>query len=151
MGNSAWAGNVGVATIPIFWNMATAEPDVIGQGTWSRIVDTAFLYNEQFFNTTDNDGDNFTMNFRCPAGTYTLRFNAPKFSSAGILDIDIDASEEGSFDLYAAVRDTLNIEEITGLTLSAGSHTLKFRIDGKNGASTDHIITLSGIYLQRTA
>lgn len=139
----------GIHTTPIFWNMLTAEPDVVGQGTWVYVLTAdADLYNGIFFNSSDTDGDNFTCNFRCPAGTYTLRFNAPKAAVRAIVDVDIDGSEEGSFDLNGAI-DPINIEEISGLVLSAGEHTIKFRIDGKTG--TNYFFAISGIILQKTA
>ena len=134
---------------PISWNMLTAAPDVVGQGTWIRTILNSQLYNGRFTNSSSTNGDNFTLNFRCPAGTYTLRFNAYKCVLGGIVDVDIDASEEGSFDLYDAGAVSLNIEEISGLALSAGAHTLKFRIDGTS--VNTYQFRAEGIILQRTA
>ncbi len=151
MGQSAWEGSVGIPTLPIFWNMLTASPDVVGQGTWTRAIGPSVVYNAVFRNITSANGDNFTCNFRCPTGTYKLRFNAGEADDRGIVDVDIDTVEKGSFDLYAAVPNETNIEEITGIVLSAGAHTLKFRVDGKNGSSTDYFFLTQGIWLQRTA
>ena len=132
---------------PIFWNMLTAAPDVVGQGTWITAKNVSYLYNGIFFNSTHNNADNFTVNFRCPAGTYTLRFTCIIGTNQGIVDVDIDASEEGSFDNEGSVADVTN--EIAGLTLTAGTHTLKFRIDGTTG--TDHYVSVTGISFQRTS
>lgn len=136
---------------PMYWNMLTTEPDVVGQGTWTRFVSVNYLYTGGFYESSSNDGDNFSVNFRCLAGTYTLRFNSVKGTSYGILDIDIDGVEIGSKDAYAAGVDYDNIEEISGIVISSGQHTIKFRIDGKHASSTDYFINLNGIYLQRTA
>lgn len=139
---------------PIYWNMLTNEPDAVGQGTWIHFAQTSHLYNGAFQNSTGVDiggnGDNFTMNFRCPAGTYTLRFNSTTSTFLGIIDVYIDASEEGSFDAYSAAIDYNNIEEISGLVLTSGEHALKFQIDGKNALSSAWYMRLSGITLQRT-
>ncbi len=144
-------GRVDALSTPIFWNMLTVAPDVVGQGTWVRAVNSSFLYGGQFYNTTSADGDEFSVNFRCPVGTYTIRFSAIKDSDRGIVDTYVDASEEDSIDLYAAAADYLNVVEITGVSITAGSHTLKFVVDGKNGSSSDYFLNVNGISLQRTA
>lgn len=140
--------SVGSISTPIFWNMLTAAPDVVGQGTWVRRVEPSSLYQGDLYNSSNADGDNITLNFRCPAGTYTLRFNNIVAASRGIVDVDVDAVEKGSFDNEGAA-DYTNINEITGIVLTAGAHTLKFRVDGQTGAG--YYCNLSGIYLQRTA
>lgn len=142
--------NAQVST-PIYWNMLTAAPDVVGQGTWARSASTTGFYQGYLTNTTTGDGDNYTMNFRCPAGTYTLRFNAWKSVGAGIVDIYFDGGEEDSIDLYAVGSDALYIHETAGVVLGAGAHTLKFQIDGKNASSANYFFTHEAIYLQRTA
>ncbi len=159
--NAAFAGTVtGIAptsdlhfatnscvSTPIFWNMYTMEPDAVGQGTWIINFDSLGTY---MLNSSNADGDNFTCNFRCPAGTYTLYMNLRKAPNLGIVDVDIDASEEGSFDLYNATG-IANAEKITGLVLSAGTHTIKLRLDGKNGSSSAYYIVIGDICFQRTA
>lgn len=135
---------------PICWDMIVGEPDVVGQGTWVLLINTSFIYNCLFYNSSGADADNFTVDFRCPAGTYTLRANMSKNTNRPLVDIDVDGSEEHSVDLYAAL-DVLNIEEVTGLVLAEGAHTLKFRADGKNGSSSSYLFTVEGISLQRTA
>lgn len=92
-----------------------------------------------------------SLNFRAMAGTYQLRFNAIKASNRAILDVDMDAGEIGSFDLYAIGNDQLNIEQIAGIILTAGAHTLRFRVDGRNGLAIDWIVSFQGISLVRTA
>jgi hypothetical protein len=132
--------------------MLTTEPDAVGQGTWAIAINTGLPFNGRFSNVSASaDGDNFSLNFRCASGVYTLQFNAAKDGSWGILDIDIDDVEVGSFDLYAGVADYNNVEEVTGISLGRGEHTLKFRIDGKNASSSDYNVFLQGIALKRTA
>ena len=139
------------AAIPIFWNMITIAPDAVGQGSWSRLVNASAFYNALFSNGAGADGDNYTINFRCPAGTYTFRINAWKDAWSGIVDIDIDGVEIDSYDLYAAVSDYDNIEETTGLSLGRGEHALRFRVDGRNGSSNGWNFIHQAMNLQRTA
>lgn len=136
---------------PIYWNMLTAAPDVVGQGTWFNFVSGAYLFGSGFTSSAGADGDNFTMNFRCPAGTYTLHVSGDKNTANGVLDIYVDDVEKGSFDHWAAVGDFDNVDEVTGIVLTEGLHTLKFQVDGKHGSSTGYAMEIEGIYLQRTA
>jgi len=135
---------------PLYWNMLTRAPDVVGAGVWGRIVGPN-LYSGYFYNTSNNDGDNFTVNFRCMAGTWTLRFNAHQNSDLAIVDVDMDTVEIGSFDNYAAAPSGLTIREIAGLALTGAEHALRFRVDGRNAASVGWLFYTHGIYLQRTA
>jgi len=148
--DSNYAGAGGIWTTPIFWNMLVAAPDAVGQGTWTQTQANTHIYAGYFQNGGVN-GDNFSCNFRCPAGTYTLRFNASKYTNRGVVDIYMDAGEEGSFDLYAGSLDETNIEEIAGLVLTAGEHILKFQLDGQHASSSGYYFAASGIWLQRTA
>jgi hypothetical protein len=137
---------------PLAWNMITMDPDSIGQGTWTRGTNSLYPYNGNLTNATAQaDGDNYSINFRCRAGTYTFRMNAHRTSTAPILDVDIDGDEKGSIDLYFAAGDLDYVAEITGITISAGSHTLRIRVDGKNGSSGGYYLRTHGMYLQKTA
>lgn len=162
-GDTDWAAEINAnfdvldamayVSTPLYWNLLTTKPDSIGQGTWARAQSSARLYGGDFSNTTTANSDNFTSNFRCPAGTYTLRFNAVKNTDAGIVKVYIDGVQVGTvggYDEYAAL-DAANIEEITGLVLTAGEHTLKFELSGKNASSSSYRFRTSGIWLQRTA
>jgi len=136
---------------PIFFNMLTIAPDAVGQGTWARTVNTSALYNALFANSTTADADEFSVNFYCPAGTYTIRFNALQSTNQGIVDIYLDGSEIDSQDLYAGSASYIYIHEITGRVLTEGEHTLRFVIDGKNGSSSDFVFSTDGVTIQRTA
>lgn len=142
-------GASSVVVTPITWNMLTMNPTATGQGTWDRGSD-AFPYYGYYYNTSAANGDNITCTFSCQAGTYTLRTSHVKYSDAGICDIYIDDSEEGSIDLYSAGAGSYTINEISGLTLSDGSHTIKFQVDGKNGSSSGYYLTISQVEFRRT-
>ena len=136
---------------PLHFSMLTVAPSATGAGTWTRVVSGSYLYNSYFGNdTTHADGDNISVNIWAPAGIYTLRMNASKNTNRGIVDVDVDVVEVGTADLYAAGVDYLNMVEITGITLSAGFHTLRIRIDGKHASSSNYYLHISSISLLRT-
>lgn len=137
---------------PIQMCVLTRVVDAVGQGVWVRLVNNVHVYNGNLYNASNADGDNFTVNFRCMTGTWTLRFNASKSTNRCIIDVDLDGGEVGSFDLYAVALDKVNVEEVAGLAITGGTHTLRFRADGQNGASTGFTFVCNvGISLQRTA
>jgi len=138
----------------LFWNLLTGAPDETIQGTWYRVQSNSRLYCGEFRNPTVEDGDGFACRFRCPAGTYTLRFNAGKNTDGGIVKVYVDdaqVGDAGGYDTYSDPKDVLNIEEITGITLTAGEHVLKFVLDGQNPLSEAYRFRTAAIWLQRTA
>ena len=66
---------------------------------------------------------------------------------------NINDNSQASYDklLGHAALDAANIEELTGLVLTAGEHTLKFQLSGKNASSSSYRFRTSGVWLQRTA
>jgi len=133
--------------MPICWNMLTGEPDAVGQGTWGQAIGL-YSYRGIFANGAGAaDLDNFTVNFRCPAGTYTVRITAPKIANSAVMDVDIDGGEIGSIDLNAGDPDFVFSD--AGNVLAAGAHTLRIRVDGRTGAGWQ--IQVSEIELIRTA
>lgn len=138
-------------SIPINIFPGMQAPDTVGQGTWlhGSSVPDGYLWS-YLYNTAAADGDNITWNFRCPAGTYTLTYVGTGSTDSGIIDIYIDASEEGSKDCYLASRAGLR-HEITSISLSAGAHTVKLTVDGKNASSSGYQARHAAIILTRTA
>lgn len=127
--------------------------NAIGQGTWAYVLTaTEFLGGIWGNSGTHADGDNISYKVYLAAGTYTLGMLCLKTSDRGIADFDIDAGEVASFDLYDA--GALRNQWVTQASISvttAGLKTLKLRIDGKNGSSSDHVVAFQYIALWRTA
>lgn len=138
------------AGIPLSWNMLTTEPDVVGQGTWTVAIISSNVYNAYFINT-GNQFDNFTCNFRCPAGTYYFRISVVKAGASGIMAVDVDGDEKQTFNLYDGVGVFTFVAETPTFVLSSGLHTLRLRVDDKDGSSGGYFITPSGICLQRVS
>jgi hypothetical protein len=141
----------GFITTPIFISMLTKVPDAIGQGTWDRVLAPNF-YGGGFRNfLAAADGDNFTVNFSVPAGTYRFDMNLVKSTNSGKLDIFVDTTKIlDAVDFYVATPVVIDITSITGVALTAGTHALKFVINGKNEASSAYIMNISGIQISRT-
>lgn len=126
--------------------------DSIGQGTWVLTVAASHPLNFQFNNTSNTDLDNISYKVYLAAGTYTLRVIHYKSDSQGIVDIDIDGVEKASVDCYAAVVDYDAILSQTGIVIAtSGLKTIKFRLDGKNGASSSYGFRFSEFALWRPA
>jgi hypothetical protein len=133
---------------PLSWNMLCHEMDSVGQGTWSR-ASSSGAFSGTLSNSPSVNGDNFSVKVRVPKGTYRLRFNAPRFPSAGIVAVDVDGVEKGRFDLYRSSAANYNVAEIAGLQLG-GEHEIRFRVDGKNAASTGYTFRSNEMSLVRT-
>lgn len=135
------------ATLAI--NMLTNEPSAIQQGTWETTIDSTYPYSGYLSNTSNSNGDSWSITIQCPAGVYSLRFHAPKGNDRGILDIKIDNIAKGSEDLYSSTSNKGFVKEIPYLELEEGMHTITFVVDGKNANSSDYYFYCSGISLQR--
>lgn len=139
------------AATPIYFHMRVAEPDVVIQGTWAKDIDNGRIYNGSLRNLVGvADGDGFEVNFRCPSGIYTIRFDTTVAGNRGVLDFYIDGAEQIAWDLYAAGADQNVRREITGKPLGRGEHTIKFLMDGKHASSTDYKLSVGSIVIQRT-
>lgn len=136
---------------PISTNMLTRNADSVGQGTWVKIVSSLYLYGGTYYNSTSANGDNFTVNFYLPAGTYKLQFNSTKSPDRGIVKVEVGATNLGNTDLYNATNQFLNIVEYTNITIATGgAYAVKFTLNGKNGSSTGYTFSVQGIEFIRT-
>lgn len=142
-------GYLGQPTLasPLSWNLLCHAPDAVGQGAWSR-VSSSGPFSAAFANSSNANGDNFSVKARVPKGTYRLRFNARRFASAGIIAVDVDGVEKGRFDLYRSSADNFNVAEISGLQLG-GEHVIRFRIAGKNPSSSGYTFRCNEMSLAR--
>ena len=86
-----------------------------------------------------NDGDEFYFDFDCVGGTYTLVYILWHSTFFGKVDIYIDnAPVESGYDLYSS-GGAVDIHTGTGITITGdGVHTLMFKVNGKNGSSSDY-------------
>jgi hypothetical protein len=126
--------------------------DSIGQGTWA-FTSTPNAWSGYFWqNSSHADGDNISYKVYLAAGTYSIRLLARKGNNAPVVDIDIDGAEVASFDLYAGSDQENQLLSDTGNVISTGGlKTLRLRVDGKNGSSSDYCARIGLVILWRTA
>lgn len=143
-------GYLGQPTLasPLSWNMLCHAQDAVGQGIWTRVLASG-PFSAVFTNSSNANGDNFSVKARVPNGSYRLRFNAPRFSSAAIVAVDVDGVERGRFDLYRSSADNLNVAQIAALQLG-GEHVIRFRVVGKNPASSGYTFRSNEMSLVKT-
>ena len=105
------------------------------------------------YNSTDADGDEMDFQVYLAAGTYTIILWAYKGTDQAIVDIDIDAAEVASFDLYdaGAPGTSQRLTDAGNVVATSGLKTITYRVDGKNGASSNHFARWEGITFSRTA
>lgn len=142
------AKDVGEGHIHIFLH----NYDSIGQGTWIFKIDTASFLCGDFYNTAASDGDNISIKVFLQAGTYTMRVLYRKAATGGIVDFDINETEVGSVDMYAASETYNQIYSVADIAIAtSGILTLRVRVDGKHASSTNYFAMISCISLWRTA
>jgi len=141
-----------------YFNLITSEPTALGAApvtTILRVLAATYLHAGYLYNNSAADGDIIDVDIIVPsAGTWRLALNAPVNINNGILKLFIDGVQigvAGGYDLYAAALDPLPTIIVAGLVLTAGKKTLRFKVDGKNGASGGFQMHLSGVSYRRTA
>ena len=84
------------------------------------------------------------------AGTYTLRFMHTKAASTGIATFTVDGTALTTVDTYFASTVVGNLTDVTGLMLTAGTHTIRIAALTKNAAASSYLVYFYGWNLTRT-
>lgn len=123
----------------------------IGQGDWVLNVSTSSILASYISQATPGNADNISYKVYLAAGTYSLLLYYHKNTTGGVMDIDIDATEVGSVDQYGSL--TYNQRYlVTNISIAtSGLKTLKLRMDGKNGSSSNYKGWCAYLALWRTA
>jgi hypothetical protein len=85
------------------------------------------------------------------AGTYTVDLYYRSNNNRGINQASIDGVNIGTTDEYATSMVNLMLSSLGSTMLTAGSHTIRFTITGKNTSSTAYHMTVDKIVLTQTA
>jgi hypothetical protein len=110
----------------------------------STAVDTAHVYNAQFFQSAAANGDTFTNGFFLKAGTYTFSALGITSTDRGLIDWYIDNVKVVSLQDWYAAATTRNVIKTASVTVTGdGYHVLKGVVNGKNAASTSFIMVLT--------
>lgn len=140
-------------------NLLARNPDAITPpaGTWVRAINATMLWSGGYTNFGASVTlDQVIVNLYAPSsGTYTLRFNTPTGPGCGILMLFRGATQIGvapaGYDLYSVGFVPVNVIQVAGLVMVAGSNPITFRINGRNGASAAWDLWLTEISIIRTA
>jgi hypothetical protein len=103
------------------------------------------LYFNAFVSLADaNDGDEYSISFPLASGSYYIHLSYTKSSTCGKLDTYIDGALVASgLDTYAAASDYQN-DFTQAITLTGdGTHTVMFKVNGKNGSASDYRMAAS--------
>ena len=142
------------ANIPSTITMPGCAYNTVVQGTWlSATSGSGTLINMFAINTYNSSGainDEIDFNLCLKAGTYKLIVGYVKAPTAGIVTVYLDGSTIATIDEYAVGITYGLISTTTGITVTAGLHTLKWKVTSKNGSSGSYEGYLDGFMLVRT-
>jgi hypothetical protein len=123
-------------------------------GVWAWTV-AGRPFNGSLLNVSAADGDAIEIELRVPStGTYTLNLATYTDNDAPIVRLFLDEVSigvVGGYDLYSAPPVPGAVLAVAALALTAGYHKLKILVDGLNVLSTDYLVRLAALSLQRTA
>ena len=120
-------------------------------GTW--VMSTSGGNAMHMFNSSVTSGDYIQWNnIPSGTGTYTLGVVYQQQSSGGQVQFQIDGSNVGStYEMYAGSTTLVRDVSLTGLSLTAGLHTIKAISSAKNASSSGYGIRILALSLYRTA
>ena len=134
-----------------YLNILPLSYSAVGQGTWVWTGDSNSWAGGYVYNSTEANGDNLSYPIWCEAGTYTVFLLSIINTNSGKIEIDIDGTAVATFDAYGGAL--LYNQQFTqaGISISAGAHTVKVLLAGKNASSSGYVGHLNYLGLIRTA
>jgi len=120
----------------------------VNQGTWVVILNAG----DGIYNSSDVNADGFTIKMFLAVGTYNLNLWFARGPTRGIIKVDIDGVNVLSRDGYDAALNYDIQEAVVGIPITVSKlYDVKFRVDGKNVASTGYIVWIQRADFVRTA
>ena len=134
------------------YDMVIFDGDVV-QGTWAIVINNSKILNCMYANIASHaDADEFTVPLVLGKGTYDLHLVYSKDSDQGKLDVLIDSTVViNQLDTYDAATQHNEVHEESNVAIGGGLHTLHFLVNGKNAASSNHIMRLQMISFRKVA
>lgn len=99
---------------------------------------------------TANDGDWQEWSVCLAAGTYTITVIAFTLNTQGSIDYTLDGAAVGTKDWYSADFAFNVVAQFTGIAATAGVHTFRGTVNGKNPGSTDYTMPTQWFTFTRT-
>lgn len=115
-------------------------------GTWGP--NSAFDYT---FNSTPVDGHWIEWSNIPLGGTYTIGCAVQQTNGAPKYQVSVDGVDVGSLQDAYAGSNTAVVQTSTGISITAGLHTVRVTINGKNASSSGYGLRLASIAFSRTS
>lgn len=115
-------------------------------GTWGP--SSAFDYT---FNSTPVDGHWIEWSNIPLGGTYTIGCAVQQTNGAPKYQVSVDGVDVGSLQDAYAGSTTAVVQTSTGISITAGLHTVRVTINGKNASSSGYGLRLASIAFSRTS
>jgi len=120
---------------------------VAGTGPLVPVIYSAQFYQLLVHETSAANGDAIQAQFSIAAGTYTISILGFQGTAYGILDIYIDGSVVISGQDWYGGGGFNTIQSAGSIVLSAGVHTFKIVVNGKNGSSSGYLFDLTRVLI----
>jgi len=127
------------------------EYSSITQGTWVWSQNGSSQLNGYLLNTGLAQNDQVNYIIGTSAGTYTFGIFWATGTNHGIITVLVDGVSKGTIDGYSSSALFGIISSLTGITFTAGMHTIGLKMATKNASSSSYALTLSSLFLFRTA
>lgn len=139
--NAAAALAAASANLPRRGHFHSDEATYIA-GTSARNIDGTYPYAAGLYTTTQNAHAEFYIT--CRAGSsITVSVLTQQINNAGILTLYLDGTLFGTTDLYSAVTVKATLVAHSVGPISAGDHTLAFKVLTKHASSAGYIMFLN--------
>ena len=126
--------------------------DSIMNGSWSIQYNTNFMFYAVISNTTAAINDEIRHKIYLESGTYTLHVFAKEGAGQGISHIQIDDSEVGTIDWYAASTDYNTEKTLASISIgSSGIKNLDIKMASKNASFGSYEMHFSYFWFEKTA
>lgn len=108
------------------------------------------IFNYQAYQNAAANGDTFTQDFTCAAGTYSFSSYGSSTTDRGRIDWYIDATKVVSLEEWYAASAGDILKTTSSIAITAGAHTLSGVVNGKHASSSGYKIVLAAMWLVRT-
>ena len=112
-------------------------------------VDNAQIYNSYAYQSPAANGDEIKFDIILKKGTYNVEVLGITDNNKGIQKIYIDDVYVGEVDWYSAATVRNVYKKVLAIEVTESKlHTIKFKIDGKNGSSSAYAALITKVIIQ---
>ncbi len=104
-----------------------------------------------YYNSLHNDLDEYKWaNIFLTKGSYKITVVYDSAASSGIGEVLLGTVSLGTYDMYTAVLTPNRVWEITFTLISDQTADVRYRCNGKNPLSTNHYVSFSRFWIEKT-